>query len=98
MIALNPGVLDTLERKESLEGQTIRASEASKKYQVTQASLTHWADKGFIRIIQRAPRLLELDEADVQLVTRIFNMARDQGYNPMQAGWVLKRAMEAIAD
>lgn len=97
MIALHQSILDNLKRKESLEGQSIRVMEAAEKYGVTHASLSHWADKGFIRIVKRAPRVLELNEADVQLAARIFNMALQEGYNSRQAGWVLKRAMEVLA-
>jgi len=98
MIALSPGILDTLKRKKALEGHAIRLSDAARKYDMYTSTLTRWVEKGLIRIINRDPtrKLLEVDEADVQLAVRVFNLALDNEYNSRQAGWVLKRAMDAI--
>jgi hypothetical protein len=49
----------------SLEGKPIRLTRAAEKYQVSQAALSCWARRGYIRVIERGPKLLLLNEADV---------------------------------
>jgi len=99
ILVVMPNQIATLNfsRKKELIGKPIRVTEAAKKYGTTQANLSHWASKGLIRIVRRAPKLLELDEADVHLAVNIFNAALEQTENNhRQAGWVLKRAIKAM--
>lgn len=56
----------------TLAGQPIRVSEAAEKYQISQPTLTRWADRGLIKIVRRAPRVLELDEGDVKLAVDLY--------------------------
>jgi hypothetical protein len=49
----------------ALEGKPIRASEAAEKYRVPHATLSKWAKRGYIRVIEQRRRLLLLNEADV---------------------------------
>jgi predicted site-specific integrase-resolvase len=85
-------------RDESLEGQPIRVTEASDKYGVSQPNLSNWADYGYIRIIEQAPKLLILDEADVKQAATIFKKAKEVTGSSFKAGWVLKRSMQYLRD
>ena len=76
-----------------LVGQPIRAAEAAEKYHVTDVNLSRWADAGYIRILERAPKLLVLDESDVQRAAELFHRARLVTGSYVRAGWVLKRAL-----
>ncbi|MBN1811303.1 MAG: hypothetical protein JXA14_05670 [Anaerolineae bacterium] len=49
----------------TLEGKPIRVSKAAEKYQMPHATLSKWAKRGYIRVIEQRPRLLLLNEADV---------------------------------
>ena len=49
----------------ALEGKPIRLTKAAEKYQIAQPTLSKWAKRGYIRVIERGPRLLLLNEADV---------------------------------
>jgi len=82
---------------ESLKGKPIRSVEAAEKYCVSQANLSHWADAGYIRIVERRPRCLILDEADVKRAATVFKRARKETNSAAQAGWVLKRTMAYFA-
>lgn len=77
----------------SLGGAPIRAAEAAEKYDLPQNNLTRWADAGYIRVIERAPRRLILDEGDVQRVAEIFHRAYRETGSFVRAGWVLKRML-----
>jgi predicted site-specific integrase-resolvase len=52
-------------RYATLEGKPIRVSEASEKYQIPHATLSKWAKRGYIRVIEQRRRLLLLNEADI---------------------------------
>ncbi|MBN1811459.1 MAG: hypothetical protein JXA14_06470 [Anaerolineae bacterium] len=52
-------------RYAALEGRPIRVSKAAEKYQMPHATLSKWAKRGYIRVIEQRPRLLLLNEADV---------------------------------
>ena len=88
--------LATIRVDEKLRGRPIRVTEAAEKYGVNQANLSRWADAGYIRVLQRRPRLLELDEADVKLAAEIFKRAREETGSYVRAGWILKRTMEQL--
>jgi hypothetical protein len=84
-----------IQRNPKLVGQEIRVSEAAEKYDTHQPTLTRWADAGYIKIIERRPKMLLLDEADVDRAVSIFNLALKCTHNPRRAGWILKRSLEA---
>jgi hypothetical protein len=48
-----------------LEGNPIRLTRAAEKYQLSQSALSCWARRGYIRVVERGPKLLLLNEADV---------------------------------
>jgi predicted site-specific integrase-resolvase len=52
-------------RHEDLEGSPIRVGEASEKYQIPSGTLSRWAQQGYIRTLERGPKLCVLNEADV---------------------------------
>lgn len=85
-----------IEYDDELEGKPIRVTKAAEKYNVTHASLSRWADAGYIRIIKREPKLLLLDEADVKQATTIFKRALEKTGSSRSAGWVLKRTMDYL--
>ena len=91
-------ILDEIkpEQYEHLRGKKIRATEASKRYEVSQANLSRWADAGYIHVIERRQRLLFLDEADVKLAADIFKRACAELQSSVRAGWVLKRTIEYL--
>jgi predicted site-specific integrase-resolvase len=86
--------IQDVEFDESLKGHPIRVTEAADKYGVSHANLSRWADTGYIQIIERAPRLLLLDEADVRFAVEVFKQARMNTGSYVRAGWMLKRALE----
>jgi hypothetical protein len=49
----------------ALEGSPIRVGEASEKYEIPSGTLSRWAKQGYIRVIERGPKLCVLNEADV---------------------------------
>ena len=49
----------------ALEGKPIRVTKAARKYQMSHATLSKWAKRGYIRVIEQGPKLLLLNEADV---------------------------------
>ncbi len=75
----------------ALAGRAIRATEAATKYSLNQQSLSNWAYAGYIRILERGPKLLLLDEGDVQRAADLFHRARQETGSYVRAGWVLKR-------
>jgi predicted site-specific integrase-resolvase len=87
-------VIQAIEHDSRLEGCPIRVTEAAEKYGVSHTNLSRWADAGYIRIIERAPKRLLLDEADVKYATEVFKQARRSTGSYVRAGWVLKRILE----
>ncbi len=82
--------------KPELCAKPIRVTEASRKYAVSQANLTRWADAGYIRILDRGPKLLVLDEGEVQRAVKIFDQAYQATGSSVRAGWVLKRTLNQL--
>ncbi len=76
-----------------LSGQPIRAADAANKYQVSTSNLVNWVSAGYINILERGPKLLLLDEGDVQRVAGLFHRARQETGSYVRAGWVLKRTL-----
>jgi len=68
-----------------LEGRPIRVTDAAKKYGIPYQTISRWAHAGRISILERGPKLLLLDEADVayaQLLTDMLDMRRGRGVLP----------------
>lgn len=84
-------------KDKALEGIRIRVSDAAEKYSVNQPTLTRWADAGYISILERAPKLLILDEADVDRAARTYTLALEITRNERRAGWLLKRSLQQSA-
>ena len=82
---------------ERLRGQGIRLMDASRKYGVSDVNLVRWANAGYIRVLERGPKLLVLDEADVKLVTDVFKQAKERTGSSVKAGWILKRFLTSQA-
>ena len=55
-----------------LEGAPIRMIEAAERYQIPNPNLVRWAQAGHIRILERGPKLLVLDEADVAVAAEMY--------------------------
>jgi hypothetical protein len=81
---------------EKLRGTPIRVTEAAEKYGVNQASLSRWSRAGYIRIIKQGPKLLVLDEGDVQRAAKVFKHAKRETGSSIKAGWVVKRVLGGI--
>ncbi len=84
----------TLPVDPALRGRPIRSADAARKYQINPDNLVRWANAGYIRIIERAPKLLTLDEGDVQRAVAIFDHAYRESGSYVHAGWVLKRILK----
>ena len=82
-------------RDTELDGVPIRAIEAAEKYNVKRQTLTRWVKRGFLRPLERGPKLLTLNEAEVKLVADIYNTAK-QHTTHVKAGWILKKALQVI--
>lgn len=76
-----------------LSGKPIRLGEAAHKYKIEYRSLSRWAYAGYVRILEQAPKILLLDEADVKRAAEIFHQARRDTGSYVQAGWILKRVL-----
>jgi len=61
-----------MERDARLIGSRIRVYDAARRYDVPVSTLTGWADRGLVRVYDRVPGLLELDEADVALAVSLY--------------------------
>lgn len=84
----------TLPVDPGLQGKAIRLSDAAEKYDLNHRNLERWADAGYIRVLERGPKLLVLDEGDVQRAVAIFEHARRETGSFVKAGWVLKRILK----
>jgi len=91
-------ILDEIrpEQYEHLRGKKIRVTEAARKYQVDQPSLSNWATKyGYIQVLGVGFQRLELDAADAKYAADIFKRAKELTGSSIKAGWVLKRIFAA---
>lgn len=82
------------EQFERLRGKRIRLLEAARKYKVDDQSLNGWVGRKYIRVHDRGPKRLEIDEADVAYVTAVYKRGCDLTGSPIRAGWVLKKVLE----
>ena len=76
----------------ALTGCVIRVGEAAEKYGIGQRTLSMWAEKGIVKIVEQSPKMLMLDEASVARAVGIFKAAC-QYTNRFRAGWILKRSI-----
>lgn len=83
----------SVELDPELRGKPIRAAEAVEKYAVSDVNLSRWVEAGYLRVIERGPKLLVLDEADVKRAAAIFHRAQQETGSFVRAGWVLKRRL-----
>jgi len=83
-----------VETDPELKGNPIRVTEAAEKYGVSHANLSNWSRKGYIRVLEQAPKILLLDEGDVQHAVEIFRRAKHRTGSFVRAGWVLKRTLD----
>jgi len=68
-----------------LSGKTIWISEASRKYNVLQPTISNWASAGFIKKIGVERNKILLDEQDVAYCAEIYRQRKGQGkrlFNP----------------
>ena len=86
----------TLPVDPKLKGRPIRAAEAAEKYEVSTANLVNWVRAGYINVLDRGPKLLMLDEGDVQRAVTIFHHAYHETGSYVRAGWVLKRILTQV--
>jgi predicted site-specific integrase-resolvase len=77
-IESSPPEIDT-----RLKGQPIRAIDAAEKYDLAHGSLTRWVKSGYVNVLERGPKLLVLDEAEVKLAAAIFHHAKEKNQVPM---------------
>ncbi len=85
--------LEPLAVDPDLVGQPIRVTEAAEKYTLNQRSLCNWAYAGYVRILEKGPKVLVLDESEVQRAANLFHRARQATGSYVRAGWVLKRTL-----
>jgi predicted site-specific integrase-resolvase len=81
---------------ENLRGKPIRVTEAAKKYGIDHSNLSRWSQSGYIRVIKQGPKLLILDEGEVQRAAVIFKHAKEETGSSIKAGWILKRVLKSI--
>ena len=81
-----------------LDGQPIRAADAAIKYEIGDDTLSNWASRGIVTVLERGPKLLMLDEATVARAVAIFKAAKEQTGSYVRAGYILKRAVENQSD
>lgn len=71
--------LPVYQEYEELKGVPIRMFEASKKYNVSPSTITHWVQRGHISQLNQEGRKIFIDEADVAYCARIYHQNRGQG-------------------
>lgn len=67
----------TAQRDPRLIGTRIRVYDAARRYTIAQSTLTRWAARGLLRVIRRAPGVLELDEGDVAITVALYRRLRE---------------------
>jgi len=80
---------------EHLRGHRISLTTAAEKYNVSALSLRGWVEREYIRVLQREP-VLQVDEADVAYVARVYGLAEEVTGSPLKAGWALKRVISRV--
>jgi hypothetical protein len=85
--------LAKIDLDEELQKRPIRSTVAADKYGVSQRSLSNWAYNGLVSILERGPRLLVLDEAEVKQAAQVFLLAKERTGSYVVAGRALKRIL-----
>lgn len=78
----------TPRRDPELIGNRIRVYDAAQRYTMSQSTLTRWADRGLLRVLNRAPGVLELDEADVAMVCDLYRRLRAHASAQQAGRWL----------
>jgi len=91
-------ILDEIhpEQYEHLRGNRIRLMEAARQYPVSEQNLFNWSKQGYIKVLGQGFQKMELNVADVELVSEIFNRAKELTGSSIRAGWVLKRVITVL--
>jgi len=76
----------------ALIGKPIRLMDAHRKYDVSERTICNWANSGIVRVLERANKLLVLEESSVARAVAIFTKAREIT-TPRRAAWILKKAV-----
>ncbi len=74
-----------------LVGRSIRLSEAAEKYGVNTSTLSKWAQKGIVTVIEKQEKYVTSDEWSVARAAKIYNEILKYR-SPREAAWILKRA------
>jgi hypothetical protein len=78
----------TAQRDPLLIGIRIRVYDAARRYTMPQSTLTRWANRGLLRVLHRAPGVLELDEADVAMVCALYRRLREHASAQQAGRWL----------
>lgn len=62
-----------------LSGKGILVSQASRKYNVTTATISRWIQRGLITVIKKTSRRTLIDEAEIAYLAEIYNTNPGQG-------------------
>jgi hypothetical protein len=62
-----------------LKGKKISVSEASREYNIPKPTISRWAKRGLIKILERTDREVYLDMADVAYCSEIYKEKKGQG-------------------
>jgi hypothetical protein len=92
LIAIPEGAMELLEPE--LVGIPIRITDAAEKYDISQPTLSRWANAGYINTIEQRYSHRTLDEADVKRAVTIYKRALEKTGSTHKAGWALRRAMK----
>jgi transposase-like protein len=66
------------EKYNHLCGTRITVTEAAKKYDVGRSTLSRWAQRGLITILERTGKYTLLDEADVAYAAAVYHWRKEQ--------------------
>lgn len=94
MVVHTTNHIDTIvfEPDPSLIGKAIRVGDAAMKYNIGQRTLSGWAEKGIVTIIEKGPKVLSLEESSVARASAIF-LEACKHTNKFRAGWILRQAV-----
>jgi hypothetical protein len=80
----------------ALIGQPVRLMDAHRKYGVSERTICNWANTGLVKVLERGPKLLILEESSVARAIAIFRQAEAITKSSRRAGWILKRHILTI--
>ena len=70
---------ERLKKYAHLSGKGILVSEASRKYNITTATISRWIQRGLISVIKKSSRRTYIDEADIAYLADIYHSNPGQG-------------------